>query len=121
MTESVVSPPRVVVVDGFKELQKWVDALTDSAIQGGELWDEPHDVPCSAVTVATIWRAVETTFTHGGEPWSVTQLGLPPITAADETELGNQTVQPDPFNDQDPNPGSWYHNVLHAALGNFHS
>lgn len=106
----------VTLIDGSPDAQIWVDALVVAAQQGVGNWPHPHpDIPRRSITLAQLWDAIENSFTVGGEPWSITAFGFPPLpTLPPGARVGDR--EPDP----PTNNGSLLHDAAHAVLGDFH-
>ena len=103
----------VTVIDGSADAQIWVNALVAAAQEGVGNWPHPHlDIPLQRISLATLWKAIEDSFTANGQPWSIVVLGFPQLP-----NLPPGTGrEPDP----DDNNGSMLHDAMHAALGDFH-
>jgi hypothetical protein len=112
----------VTIIDGPPDAQAWVDALIQSARTGSGNMPHQHlNIPATDISLPDLWRAIEGTYSAGGESWSITALGFPPLegfsgsASAASIPPGGGDGTPD-----EPNVGSVSHNVLHALLGNFH-
>lgn len=91
-SEPAVPTRRWLVVDATPSLQAWVDDLCDRLLDTDEeAGDSAVPDGTVVVTVAALWRAVETSFTIDGKPRSIIEHGWPKL--------------PDPL---DTNPGDWY-------------
>jgi hypothetical protein len=113
--DAAVNVRLVVVSDGGPEDQQWMDAFVASAQSGAGDWPHTHSsIPQASVTLDRLWTAIADNVQLGGAPWSVAELGYPPLTGTEPAMI----AAPPPSDD--PNRGSISHNLLHSILGNFH-
>ncbi|MFG1610286.1 hypothetical protein [Actinoplanes sp. NPDC049265] len=116
-TDAAADLELVIVGDGGPADQQWMDAFIMSAQSGAGDWPHGHpDIPRTTVTRDQVWLAIAENVQIDGGPWSVAELGYPPITGPSSPMLA---ARPRPPHD-DPNRGSVSHNLLHSILGNFH-
>ncbi|WP_158277821.1 hypothetical protein [Pseudosporangium ferrugineum] len=114
-TEIAASARLVLVDDGGPEDQQWMDQFIASALSGEGDWPHAHPgIPRTVVSLDQVWRAIAANIRADGEPWSVRELGYPPLPG---TVPASIAAPPPPDH---PNKGSTSHNLLHSILGDFH-
>jgi hypothetical protein len=112
MDQAVTRARKLSVVGAPEEVQRWVDAFVESALDGHGDWPHQHiELPTTQTSLGRLWSAIQKDFASvTGQPWSVVSRGFPPLPGSPLPPL------PD---DERPRDSS-YHNLLHSLFGDFH-
>lgn len=91
---AATNPRRCLVVDATPEVQKWVDELCERQLAHPDP-DQQAALPdgLAVITVATLWRTVDSAFSTEDQRWSIAESGLPvledPEVFAGPADAGN--------------------------------